>query len=53
MTLTFDGTQQMFSTISQFVDLRTNFTHLTLDPNGNDVAALLKGRCRSCNLDLV
>ncbi len=46
MTLTLDGTQQMFSTIRQFVDLQANFTQLALDPNGNDVAALLKGKFR-------
>ncbi len=38
----------MFATIRQFADLRATFTQLKLDPNGNDVDALL--RCElSCS----
>ena len=52
ITLTFDGTQKMFATIRQFTEMKVNFTQLDLDPNGNDVAALLKGKFR-CNFDFV
>jgi hypothetical protein len=31
----------MFQTIRQFSDLKASFQQLALDPNGNDVAALL------------
>jgi hypothetical protein len=36
----------MFATIRQFSDLKVSFTQLALDPNGNDVAALLRGKFR-------
>ena len=37
----------MFATVRQFSDLKVSFTQLALDPNGNDVAALL-----TCELPL-
>ena len=36
---------EMFATIRQFSDLKASFTQLDLDPNGNDVAALLTCKC--------
>jgi hypothetical protein len=38
----------MFATVRQFSDLKVSFTQLALDPNGNDVAALL-----TCELPLL
>ena len=39
---------EMFATVRQFSDLKISFTQLALDPNGNDVAALL-----TCELPLL